>query len=139
MKNSKVTLFMLLLLAMVSFGCSAKTPIATPKQEASPTFESVTVPLVIEPASLPEAQVGVPYEIEIHIIQNVTPVGDMFIEKGSLPAGLEFVFLEGEDTAKISGIPQETGTFNITIYAWCFGTMVSGQTLEKEYHIVVNK
>lgn len=34
---------------------------------------------------------------------------------------------------------QEIGTFKITIYAWCFGTMVSGQTLEKEYHIVVSK
>ncbi len=139
MKNSKATLLIFLLLAIVPFGCSAKTPIATPKQETSPTFEPVTVPLIIEPEALPEAQAGVPYEIEIRIIQNVTPVGDMFIKKGALPAGLEFVFLKGEDAAKISGIPQETGDFNITIYAWCFGTMVSGQTLEKEYHIVVNQ
>lgn len=139
MKNSKATLLILLLLAIVTFGCSAKTPIVTPKQEASPAFESVTVPLVIEPESLPEAYVEAPYEIEIHITQNKTPVGDMFIKKGSLPAGLEFAFLEGEDSAKISGIPQEAGIFTITIYAWCFGTMVSGQTLEKEYHIVVNQ
>lgn len=141
MKNSKVTLFVLLLLPIVSSACSrfAKTPTATPTQEAHPTFESVTVPLVIKPASLPEAKAGVPYEIEIHITQNVTPVGDMAIKEGALPAGLEFAFLEGKDAAKISGIPQETGTFNITIFAWRFGTMVSGQTLEKEYQIVVKK
>jgi len=141
MKNNKVTLFVLLLLPVVSFACSlfTKTPIATPTQETNPDFESVTVPLVIDPASLPEAQAGVIYEIQIHITQNVTPVGDMLIKEGALPAGLEFVFLEGEDAAKISGIPQETGTFNITIDVWCFGTMVSGQTLEKEYQIVVNK
>lgn len=139
MKNSKILLPVFILLAMISFGCFAKTLITTPTQETSPTFESVRVPLVIEPVSLPEARAGVPYEIEIHIIQNVTPVGDMFIKKGSLPAGLEFVFLKGEDAAKISGVPQEIGTFNITIYAWCLGTMVSGQTLEKEYRIIVNK
>ena len=141
MKNNKLPSFVLLLLPMASLACSlfTRAPIATPTQETNPNFESVTVPLEIEPASLPEAQAGVIYEIEMHITQNVTPVGEMLIKEGALPAGLEFVFLEGEDAAKISGIPQEAGTFNITIDVWCFGTMVSGQTLEKEYQIVVNK
>jgi len=141
MKNKKVTLFVLLLLPMVSVACSLlpEAPIATPTQETKPNFKSVPDPLMIEPASLPEAQAGVMYESEIHITQNVTPVGDMWIKEGALPVGLEFVFQEGTDAAKISGIPQETGIFSITIYAWCFGTMVSGQTLEKEYQIVVNK
>ncbi len=126
---------------MVSAACSSLTgaPIATPTQETKPYVRAVPDPLVIEPASLPEAQTGVMYEIELHITQNVTPVGDMWIKGGTLPAGLEFVFLKGKDAAKISGMPQKAGTFNITIYAWCFGTMVSGQTLEKEYQIVVNK
>lgn len=94
---------------------------------------------MIEPAILPEAQAGVMYEVELHITQNVTPVGDMQIKAGALPVGLEFAFLTGQDAAKISGIPQETGAFTMTLYAWCFGTMVSGQTLEKEYQIVVKQ
>ena len=139
MKNKKVTLFVFLLLPMVSVACSLlpEAPIATPT--TTPYYFSVPRPLQIEPASLPEAQAGVMYESEIHITQNVTPVGDMQIKEGALPVGLEFVFQKGKDAAKISGIPQETGVFSITIYAWCFGTMVSGQTLEQEYQIVVNK
>lgn len=141
MKNKKATLLVFLLLLMVSVACSSLTgaPIATPTPETNPYIGTVPDPLVIEPASLPEAQAGVMYEIEIHITQNVTPVGDMWIKEGALPAGLEFVFLKDKDAAKISGVPQEAGTFDITIYPWCFGTMVSGQTLEKEYQIVVNK
>jgi hypothetical protein len=88
---------------------------------------------------LPNAQLGVKYETEIQITQNVTPVGDMKIKQGALPAGLELEFMNGEDAAKISGIPDETGTFTVTLYAWCYGTMVSGQTVEKEYQIVVEK
>ena len=141
MKNKKVPLFVLLLLPLVSVACSLllEAPIATPTQETKPHIKSLPDPLMIEPASLPEAQVGVMYESEIHITQNVTPVGDMWIKEGALPVGLEFVFQKGQDAAKISGIPQETGIFSITLYAWCFGTMVSGQTLQKEYQMVVNK
>lgn len=96
--------------------------------------------LKFEPDRLPEAQVGVAYEAEIHVTQNRTPVGDFAISKGSLPAGLELVTVEGEeDTAKISGVPAETGTFTFTVSVWCYGTNVSGQTGEKEYSIGVEK
>ena len=141
MKNKNVTLLVLLLFLMVSVACSlfTKAPVASPTQETDPNFEPMRDPLVIEPAALPEAQAGVMYEVEIHVTQNATPVGDMWIKDGELPAGLEFVFLNNKDAAKISGIPQEAGTFKITIYGWCFGTMVSGQTLEKEYQLVVNE
>lgn len=111
----------------------------TPTQETEPNFEPITTPLEIEPASLPDAQVGVMYETEIRITQNVTPVGAMEITQGSLPAGLEFVFMDGEDFARLSGIPEEAGTFTFTFFAWCYGTQVSGQTLEKEFQIVVNE
>ena len=134
-------IYVLLLLPVLSLACSALTRSlsATSTPESEPNFEPVTTPLLITPASLPEAQAGVIYEVKIQITQNVTPVGDMMIQEGELPAGLEFVFLDGEDAAQIIGVPQDAGVFEFTVYAWCFGTQVSGQTLEKKYRIVVTE
>ncbi|MEP7135358.1 MAG: hypothetical protein ABI904_10540 [Chloroflexota bacterium] len=140
MKENKLLLFAVLLL-IFSFACSVFTgrlP-ATPTQELDPIFEPVTDPLVIEPATLPEARKGVMYEAEVHITHNVTPVSDIFIKDGTLPAGLELVFMKGQDAAKISGIPKETGIFSFKLFVGCFGTMVSGQTLETDYQISVGE
>ncbi|MFN8412645.1 MAG: putative Ig domain-containing protein [Anaerolineales bacterium] len=118
--------------------CSALPLGATPTLEPDPCCISTpSGPLKFEPDSLPSAQVSVKYEAEIHITQNNTPTGDISVLNGTLPTGLELVKVEGEDIAKISGIPTETGTFKFTVSAWCYGTMVSGQSGEKEYEIVV--
>ena len=93
--------------------------------------------LQFEPNIMPVLQMGVPYETKIRITQNVTPAGDIWISKGTLPAGLELVRMEGEDAVKISGISQEVGTFTFTVSVWCYGTSVNGQTGVKEYSIVV--
>ena len=131
----------LLLLPVLSLACSALTRSlsATSTPEPEPTFEPVTTPLLITPESLPKGQVGAMYEIKMQITQNVTPVGDMIIQDGELPAGLEFVFLDGEDAAQIIGVPKDAGVFEFTVYVWCYGTQVSGQTLEKKYQIVVKE
>jgi hypothetical protein len=53
---------------------------------------------------------------------------------------LEPVKVEGEDdTAKISGVPEEAGTFTFTVRVWCYGTNVSAQQGEKEYSILVEE
>ena len=134
-------IYVLILLPVLSLACSALTRIlsATSTSEPEPTFEPVTTLLLITPTSLPKGQVGLMYEVKMQITQNVTPVGDMMIQAGELPAGLEFVFLDGEDAAQIIGVPQDAGVFEFTVYAWCFGTQVSGQTLEKKYRIVVKE
>ena len=125
-----------LLIVIVSLACSLFT-----REEETPTpdpyiFAPVTTPLKIEPDSLPNAQTGVAYEVEIRVSDNVTPVFSVTISNGTLPAGLELVFEDQVDGAKIRGIPEETGTFTFTILVSCFGTMVNGQTAEKEYVIV---
>ncbi len=99
----------------------------------------VVSPLKFEPDSLPVAQRGVLYETEIYVSQNDTPVFDFSISEGVLPAGLELVKTDGEDAAKIIGIPEEAGTFTFIIGVMCYGTSVSGQIGEKEYRIVVEK
>jgi hypothetical protein len=135
--NKSFTLAAVLIISVISFACSLFTRVQETPTPAPYIFEPVTTPLKFEPDVLPNAQTGVEYEVEIHISDNVTPVAGISISSGTLPAGLELVFLDREDAAKISGVPEEAGTFTFTIGAGCFGTMVSGQSGEKEYVIVV--
>ena len=135
--NKRSTLLVLVSVSLASFACSLFMPV-----EATPTpdpyiFPEVTTPLKVEPAALPNAQTGVAYEVEILISAHVTPINSVFISDGALPAGLELVFVDGEDGAKLSGMPEIAGTFTFTIFVSCKGTMVSGQTAEKEYTLVV--
>ena len=137
--NRSSILVVVLLVSVVSFACSLFT-----RAEETPTpdpyiFPPITTPLKIEPDSLPNAHTGVEYEVEIRVSDNVTPVSDVVISSGTLPAGLELVFVDHVDGAKISGVPEETGTFTFTVSISCFSTMVIGQTLEKDFQIVVEE
>ena len=132
-----VSILSMVLIVMVTLACSlfARTQ-ETPTPDPY-IFPEVTTPLKIEPDSLPNAQTGVEYEVEIRVSDNVTPVSSVFISDGTLPAGLELMFVDGEDRVTISGTPEEAGTFTFTVFVSCVGTMVAGQTGEKEYVIVV--
>lgn len=134
----KAAWFVVLLIPLLSFACAL-----SPRAEATPTpddiFPPVTTPLQIEPAALPTARTGGEYEVELRIRDNVTPVDSVFVSSGDLPAGLELVFVDGEDGAKISGVPEQAGTFTFTVFVACKGTMVGGQTLEKEFQIIVEE
>ena len=94
-------------------------------------------PLKFDPAVLPEAQVGVPYDAKISISDNATPAGAFSISEGTLPGGLTMEKVEGEDAVRISGTPQEAGTFPFRVFVWCYGTNVSGQVGEKGYTLTV--
>ncbi len=137
--NRSSILAVVLLVSIISFACSLFTRGETATPTPDYIFEPVTTPLKIEPDSLPNAQTGVEYEVEIRVSDNVTPLNSVSISSGALPAGLELVFVDGEDGAKIIGTPEETGTFTFTVFVSCFGTMVSGQMSEKDYQIVVEK
>ena len=139
MKHKSLRLLLAASIVMMSLACSVFTRFT--RTEATPTsnyiFTPSTISLKIEPDSLPNAQTGVEYEVEIRVSDNVTPVSDVVISSGTLPAGLELVFVDHVDGAKISGVPEETGTFTFRVGVGCFSTMVIGQTAEKEYVIVV--
>jgi hypothetical protein len=141
MKHKSLRILSAVLMVTISLACSVFTRF--PRAEATPTsnyiFTPSTTPLKIEPDSLPNAQTGVEYDVEIRVSDNVTPLSSVSISSGTLPAGLELVFVDGEDGVKISGVSEETGTFTFTVFVSCFGTMVSGQTAEKEYALVVEK
>jgi hypothetical protein len=107
-----------------------ETPAATPTDARGP--------LKFEPASLPNAKVGVPYEVQIEVTQNVTPVGEFMVEPESLPPGLELHMNEEDhDIATITGVPETVGTYTFRVNVWCYGTMVNGQMGSQEYTIIV--
>jgi hypothetical protein len=94
--------------------------------------------LQFSPATLPDAQVGSSYAATITVSQTVTPVGGTSVQDGALPAGLVLAVAKGAaNTIEISGAPTAAGTFSFTIYAWCYGTNVSGQTGTQAYTLVV--
>jgi hypothetical protein len=139
MKRKTLFIFSAILMILsASIACSMFVPAEKPTEESEPSFGPTGGPLKFMPDALPEAQVGSAYEAKIVISLNNTPVGDFSISEGSLPEGLEFTFLEGEDAATLVGTPTESGTFTFTVSAWCFGTQVSGQTGEKTYSLTVN-
>jgi len=97
-------------------------------------------PLKFEPDILPDSRMGMPYETEIHVSQNDTSVLSISISNGALPIGLKLIKVEGESTAKISGTPEETGTFTFTVRVGCYAERFHrGQMGDKEYSIVVEK
>ena len=130
-------LTLVLTIFITSFACKTLTQDVPATPTSDYIFTPSTTLLKIEPASLPNAQTGVEYKVEIRVIDNVTPVNLVSISSGTLPAGLELIFVDGEDGAIISGVPEETGTFTFTISVSCFGTMVSGESGEMEYTLIV--
>jgi hypothetical protein len=94
--------------------------------------------LQFSPATLPGAQVGSSYAATITVSQAATPVGGASVQDGALPAGLDLVLAkEPINTIQISGTPTVAGSFSFTIYVWCYGTNVSGQTATQGYTLVV--
>ena len=128
---------MALMISLVSFACSLFTQSETATPTPDYVFEPVTTPLKIEPESLPNAQMGAAYEVEILVSDNVTPISSVIISNGELPAGLELVFVNDEGGITISGTPEVTGTYTFTVFVSCFGTMVAGQTGSVEYTLIV--
>ena len=94
--------------------------------------------LQFSPLTLPDAQVGSPYAATITVGQAETPVGDATVQTGDLPAGLNLALAkEPPNTIQISGTPTASGTFTFTVYVWCRGTNVNGQTGTQGYTLVV--
>lgn len=93
--------------------------------------------LELDPAELPAARLGVPYEARITVSGNVTPVYMVLVAEGNLPDGLNLEYVEHDVFATITGTPTRAGTFSFTISARCLGTSVSGQVGEMKYVLEV--
>ena len=95
--------------------------------------------LVFNPDVLPAGTVGTPYQAEIAIDRNETPVGGASVAPGTLPDGLTLELLPHQrDVIRIAGTPTTAGSFTFTVSVWCFGTNVNGQTGEHDYTITVS-
>jgi hypothetical protein len=134
-KGSKVVSFsMVVTLLIVSCQFfSNVTPMAT--MESNPSDNDNA--LVIKPDKLPDAQKGVAYDKTVTVGNVRTFVGEFIIEQGTLPPGLSLERVPSENATRITGTPQETGTFTFVIGILCEGTNAPGQIGQKEYTIVV--
>ena len=94
--------------------------------------------LQFKPDTLPPIRVDQPYQVDILVTGNVTPVGDYSVTDGVLPPGLTLVMDQNLRIGRISGTPTQPGTFNFTVSVWCLGTNVSGQTGDIQYTLVVS-
>jgi hypothetical protein len=128
-----------ILLVLAGMSCRLVTGGNNSEPTPEPYFDSNRGELVFKPETLPDAQKGAAYEVQVIVEQTNTPVGDFSIKEGELPPGLEIKKLEKENILQISGIPQEIGTYTILLDVWCFGTNSPGQTGQKEYTIVVKE
>lgn len=93
--------------------------------------------LKFSPEVLPNAHMGIPYDATATISKNVTPAGQFSISEGTLPPGLALAKVLNRDAVRIFGTPDKAGTYSFTIFFWCYGTNVSGQTGEMKYTIAV--
>ena len=94
--------------------------------------------LEFSPDKLVDAVVGQPYQAVISVSNNETPVGDIYVSAGALPAGVTLEFVSGSSrSATLSGTPTAAGSYVFTVAAWCLGTNVSGQSGQHSYSLVV--
>jgi hypothetical protein len=136
MRLARRILWVMMVMSMIGVSCrffSGMAPSTT--TEPQPPVDDRA--LKFEPADLPDAQKGVPYEVEVRVENVLTFVGEFTIVKGKLPTGLSLERVPSENATRITGVPQETGTFAFVLGAWCEGTNDPGQTGQKEYTIVV--
>ncbi|MCG2784723.1 MAG: Ig domain-containing protein [Anaerolineae bacterium] len=102
-------------------------------------FQPTRGALIISPDSLPSARVEQEYSAKISVLQNETPVGGFHISSGELPAGITLEQIASEDTALLSGIPEQPGAYSFTVSVWCYGTSISGQTGQQKYELLVEE
>ncbi len=136
-KNKLFIASVMALVFIISTACNTLFPPVPATPTSDYIFTPVTTPLKFEPDFLPNAQAGTAYEAQIRVSDNVTPISDVSISAGALPAGLELALVSRDEGIMISGTPEEPGTFTFTVFVSCFATMTSGQSGQKEYTIVV--
>lgn len=94
--------------------------------------------LHLSPDELPAAAVGTDYTVTLTVVGNDTPVHDIVLKSGTLPAGLKLTHEENSQDGLIEGTPSETGTFDFVIEVSCMETNLSGGRCERSYTVTVN-
>lgn len=89
----------------------------------------------IEPRTLPEARIGVPYRVTLEVVGAGAPVASMAVS--SLPSGLQFEYGDRESQGYLEGTPREAGSFSVTASAGTLGTMCVGQSVHQAFELNV--
>jgi hypothetical protein len=102
--------------------------------ETDVVYTPCPMPDEITPATLPDGQVGSPYDVELYA-QGAGP-GWSFV--GALPPGLALEWEEGTDSAHILGVPTHAGAFEFEIEVLNLNfDCDEGDALDQPYAIVI--
>ena len=97
-----------------------------------------TQKLVFWPLELQTAYVGKRYSTVINVLNNNTPVSQIFLKQGQLPSGLRITNVSTRtNTVKISGIPERAGKYKFTIRALCLRRNMRVQSGQQSFEINV--
>lgn len=96
--------------------------------------------LTLTPSTLPDAEVGKPYDVKISAGDKKGSIYEMSIQSEPLPKGMEIrqiKEMQDDAVAEISGTPVQRGAAKFTIKISRFGTQTAGQRLEQEFQLIV--
>ncbi len=107
---------MALMLGLAGASCRFLTEAELePTTEPDPYVEDRV--LVFSPLELPDAENGVPYQVDVRVDNVETFVGVFLVKDGKLPPGLSLARVPSENRVYIVGTPTEAGTFAFTLQA----------------------
>lgn len=101
------------------------------------SFTIVFAQYTIKPDSLPDAIIGLPYEVKLYVDPS-SSIDVWEIAKGSLPPGLSLSKLDSIHGV-ISGTPSQEGTYYFTVKATKLSLLKPSLVVTKDYKITVTR
>lgn len=90
------------------------------------------------PEALPAAKVGVPYSVQLSVINTSSPVHGIYASDAyPLPGGLRIDHQDRGPSGFISGTPIKTGAYEVHISAGTYGTQCAGLRARRVYTLEV--
>jgi hypothetical protein len=92
------------------------------------------------PEALPAAKVGVPYSLQLSVINTSSPVHGIYVSDAHpLPDGLKIDHQDRESNGLISGTPVKAGAYEVHISAGTYGTQCTGLRARRVYTLEVEE
>lgn len=92
------------------------------------------------PESLPVAEMGKPYSVQLEVINTSTPVHGIYVNDAyALPEGLWVEHQDRDSHGLITGTPLKAGTYEVQMSAGTYGTQCTGRRASRVYNLVVTE
>lgn len=92
------------------------------------------------PENLPAAVAGVPYSVQLEVINTSSPVHGIYVsDTNALPEGLWVEHQDRDSHGLITGTPLKAGTYEVHISAGTYGTQCAGHRASRVYTLDVSE